>query len=235
MLESICKLVSKSSDTNIVSFETSEVRISRGKLIPKNNKDYIVLIVDDNPDIRNIKTEIRMTHQALFEYKKRLPYGIKIYDVNGYYKKFPDDWSFHDVDVTIEFIDQDKDDYFSDNVNAYGGFPNGSFKGIIRFNNSRIWWDGRTILGSEAKRLGIVKNANDSVHLLTYNYKRTVKHEFGHVLGLEHNSGVMSAFYNFHENMLSQISLTVLEKLYGLKSIGSRWLNWIKAVMTRRI
>lgn len=245
-MSGICKLIGFSKSH--AQFEQNPLAFN-GKLIPKDGKNWKVMILNDNPDINSITLEKKLTAQALREYEERLPYGIEVYDIAEYnlefgIKFYNPEWfkekfltrikeTFEHIDVFIQFMNQENDEYFRDNVNAYGGFPNGSYKGIIRINNSRLWLDGQPILGSKAMKLGLIKQASPNAHLATNNYKRTIKHEFGHVIGEEHNEGVMSAFYDFDENMLGKTTLESLDNNYGLQKVNYKWIDWIKRVMIR--
>jgi len=207
-------------------------RIDRiGKLIPKDGKIYRILLETDNPDINSITTELKIIRQAVLEYSKRLPYSIKVYSE----LKFP--LNTVDVDVNVKFIEPDQ--YMTDNTLAYAGYPFGSLRGQIRFNNKFIWLDGYPINGKKALKLGIVDMADPNSSLGTYNIRQTFKHEFGHSLGLEHNAidagAVMQPMYDFENTMLGPTSEEVLKEKYGLRSLSSRWLWYITHVMQRRI
>lgn len=227
MHRQICQL----NKTN-KGFVYESARIDRvGKLVPKNGKTYIVLLSTDNPDINSITTELRIIRQSLFEYAKRLPYSIKVYGS----LKFP--LNLTDVDVNVKFIEPDL--YMTSNTLAYAGYPFGSLRGQMRFNNRYIWLDGHSISGKKAKELGLVEDAADNARLRTYNIRQTFKHEFGHIIGLEHNTlddgAVMQPMYDFNNNMLGPTSEEVLKDKYGLRSLPSRWLFYVKHIMKRRV
>lgn len=223
----ICKL---EIFTNGIAFESAQINRA-GKLEPKDGHTYRILLQADNPDISNLKLEVRLIRQALKEYEKRLPYNFKVYS------QLPWPITLKQIDVTISWIETDS--YMTDNTLAYAGYPFGSLRGIMRFNNKYAWLDGYGRTGKRLRELGIIlPGMKDDVTYRTYSVRQTVKHEFGHILGLEHdptNTGVMSAIYDFTKNMLSKFSLTVLEDKYGLRNVVGRWLHWIKAVMTRQV
>ncbi len=224
MSRHICRLI---ESPNGLVFETDEVNVL-GKILPKDGHTYRILLRTDNPDIVSLKTEGRLIRQALKEYEKRLPYNIKVWT------RLPFPWDNSDVDVTIDFIEPDA--HMSDNTLAYAGFPFGSLRGIMKFNNKFAWLDGHTRTGAELRALGIIlPGMIDTRVYKTYSVRQTIKHEFGHILGLPHDdAGVMQAIYQFFNTMLSPFSLSELKDKYGLRSITGRWLKWIIAVMTRR-
>ena len=155
---------------NKLSYESDNT--ATGKLLPKDTKQYHILITNDNPDILSLTTEKRLVRQALAEFEKQIGYGIKVYTELD---DLPDL-----IDVWIDF--RDSDPYFTSNILAYAGYPNGSFKGKLVFNNKHIWLDGYNISGKRAKELGLVENASDDSQLATFNVRQTVKHEMGHIL-----------------------------------------------------
>jgi len=226
MTVQICKYTGKSFDT-----EDEVASLNRaGKLVPKDGHTYRILIKTDNPDIINIRLEAKLIRQGLFEYHKRLPYNIKVY----HDLQFP--LTLNDIDVTIEWIEPDVN--MTDNTLAYAGFPFGSLRGIIRFNNNFAWLDGYNRTGAELRALGIIlPNMIDSRSYRTHSVRHVIKHEFGHSIGLEHDptrTGIMTAIYDFSKKMLGPFSLVELEEKYGLRNVLGRWLKWISAVMTRR-
>ena len=217
---------------NKLAYESDNT--ATGKLIPKDLKQYQILITNDNPDILSLTTEKRLIRQSLAEYEKQIGYGIKIYDENNYA-----DYADTPIDITIDF--KDSDPYFTSNILAYAGYPNGSFKGKLVFNNRHIWLDGYNISGKRAKELGLVENAADDSQLATFNVRQTVKHEMGHILGLEHNlieePSVMNAYYGKERIMFGNKDKEVLNLKYGKASYIKRAKPdpWIKDIMSRPI
>lgn len=208
-----------------------QVHSRTGKLLPKNGKYYVVILQNDNPDVDNLGQEIKMARQALKEYSERLPYRIKVFSVLSF------KGTKEQVDVIIDFVDKDK--FFTNNTLAWGGYPIGQYRGMIKFNNAYIWLDGKPLNCETAKNMGLVENCHEGSELRTYNFKQTLKHEFGHVLGLEHDiEGVMYYLYDFVRNMLSKNSVKILFDKYGRKIVTqrrlSRMLSWIKRVMQRK-
>ena len=139
----------------------------------------------------------------------------------------------------VEYYNSDP--YFTSNILAYAGYPNGSFKGKLVFNNKHIWLDGYNISGKRAKELGLVENASDDSQLATFNVRQTVKHEMGHILGLEHNlieePSVMNAYYGTHRIMFGEKDKEVLNLKYGKASFIKRAKPdpWIKDIMLRKL
>src|SRR3990167_550585 len=214
---------------NKLAYESDNT--ATGKLIPKDLKQYQILITNDNPDILSLTTEKRLIRQALAEYEKQIGYGIKVY--------VELEWMNGEPDITIEF--KDEDPYFTPNILAYAGYPNGSFKGKLVFNNKHIWLDGYNISGKRAKELGLVENAADDSQLATFNVRQTVKHEMGHILGLEHNtiqeSSVMNAYYGKERIMFGEKDKEMLNLKYGKASYIKRAKPdpWIKDIMLRKL
>ena len=202
-----------------------------GKLIPRDLKQYQILITNDNPDILSLTTEKRLIRQALAEYEKQIGYGIKVYT------ELDDEPAL--IDIWIDF--RDSDPYFTSNILAYAGYPNGSFKGKLVFNNKHIWLDGYNISGKRAKELGLVENALDDSQLATFNVRQTVKHEMGHILGLEHNAieepSVMNAYYGKERIMFGEKDKETLNLKYGKASYIKRAKPdpWIKDIMLRKL
>lgn len=202
-----------------------------GKLLPKDGKEYKILITNDNPDIKSLVLEKKLVRQALSEFEKQIGYGIKVYH------------EFEDEDVIADiWIDfKDSDPYFTSNILAYAGYPNGSLRGKLVFNNKHIWLDGYNISGKKAKELGLVENALDDSQLATFNVRQTVKHEMGHILGLEHNlieeSSVMNAYYGKLRTMFGSKDKEVLNFKYGKANYVKRAKpdGYIKSVMSRRL
>ena len=224
------QLCSLKAFTNGIYFEKQDTNL-HGKLEPKNGHTYQVWLRTDNPDISSLKTEERLIHQALEEYQRRLPYKINVFT------SLPYPLTIQDVDVFIDFIEPDQ--YMSGGVLAWGGYPNGSLRGKIAINNKYPWLDGSNRTGAELRKIGLILPGMVDTQLYqTYNVKQTIKHEFGHVLGLDHDDdeySVMAAYYNVLNILLSETSLRVLEVLYGLRSLPGRWLYYIKSVMKRKI
>ena len=225
-MKNICAL---SAFCNKLAYESDNT--ATGKLIPKDLKQYQILITNDNPDILSLTTEKRLIRQALAEYEKQIGYGIKVY--------VELEWMNGEPDITIEF--KDEDPYFTPNILAYAGYPNGSFKGKLVFNNKHIWLDGYNISGKRAKELGLVENAADDSQLATFNVRQTVKHEMGHILGLEHNtiqeSSVMNAYYGKERIMFGEKDKEMLNLKYGKASYIKRAKPdpWIKDIMLRKL
>ena len=214
---------------NKLAYESDNT--STGKLLPKDLKQYQILITNDNPDIQSEVTEKRLIRQALAEFEKQIGYGIKVYTE---WDDSPDL-----IDIWIDF--RDSDPYFTPNILAYAGYPNGSFKGKLVFNNKHIWLDGYNISGKRAKELGLVENASDDSQLATFNVRQTVKHEMGHILGLEHNAieepSVMNAYYGTHRIMFGEKDKEMLNSKYGKASYIKRAKPdpWIKDIMLRKL
>ena len=217
---------------NKVAYESDAT--ATGKLIPKDGKSFQILITNDNPDIDSLTLEKKLIRQALYEYEKQIGYGIKIYhefDIA--------DYADTGIDIWIDF--RDKDPYFTDNILAYAGFPNGSLRGKLVFNNKHIWLDGYNISGKKAKELGLVEDAADDSQLATWNVRQTTKHEMGHILGLEHNlineQSVMNAYYGKLRTMFGDKDKEVLNLKYGKASFIQRAKpdSYIKSVMSRKL
>ena len=204
-----------------------------GKLLPKDGKEYRVLITEDNPDIVSLRTERRLTEQACFELEKQMGYNIKIRH------ELYSTWENGSEDVTIEFTNSSQ--YFQENTLAYAGYPFGSLRGKVVFNNKFAWLDGYQRYGFELRELGIIlPNMEDDLSYRTYNYRQTVKHELcGHVFGLPHTqdpTDVMFAYYHKDRLMFGQESKETLNSKYGHSGIVKRALPdfYIKRVMIRR-
>ena len=214
---------------NKLAYESANT--ATGKLLPKDTKQYQILITDDNPDILSLTTEKRLIRQALAEFEKQIGYGIKVYT------ELDDEPDL--IDIWIDF--RDSDPYFTPNILAYAGYPNGGFKGKLVFNNRHIWLDGYNISGKRAKELGLVENASDDSQLATFNVRQTVKHEMGHILGLEHNaieeSSVMNAYYGSNRIMFGNKDKETLNLKYGTASYIKRAKPdpWIKDIMLRKL
>ena len=225
-MKNLCALTSFG---NKLAYESDNT--ATGKLLPKDTKQYQILITNDNPDILSLTTEKRLIRQALAEYEKQIGYGIKVYTEL--------DDSPDIIDIWIDF--RDSDPYFTSNILAYAGYPNGSFKGKLVFNNKHIWLDGYNISGKRAKELGLVENASDDSQLATFNVRQTVKHEMGHILGLEHNlieeSSVMNAYYGPNRIMFGEKDKETLNLKYGKASYIKRAKPdpWIKDIMLRKL
>jgi len=205
-----------------------------GKLLPKDGEEYQVNIMVDNPDITSLVTEKRLTEQAMKELEKQIGYNIKIWHDEEIFRP-----NNNDIDVTIEFVESSP--YFSDNTLAFAGYPFGSLRGQVVFNNKYAWLDGYPRLGSELRALGIIlPGMIDEKSYGTFNYRQTIKHELcGHVFGLGHTSDtndVMNAYYANHRLMFGKESKDTLNDKYGHSGIVKRALPdfYIKAVMNRR-
>ncbi len=202
-----------------------------GKLLPKDGETYHVLIESDNPDIESLVTEKRLTEQAMKEIEKQIGYNIKIWMDNSL--------GLFEPDVTINFVETSP--YFSDNTLAFAGYPFGSLRGKVVFNNKYAWLDGYNRYGWELRELGIVlPNMDDDRSYGTFNYRQTIKHELcGHVFGLPHTddpTDVMNAYYRSDRLMFGKESKDTLNDKYGNAGLGKRALPdfYIKAVMNRR-
>jgi len=136
-----------------------------GKLTPKSGSTFNILIKSDNPDIKSLTTEKRLTEQACMELEKQIGYNLKIWHQK---EAYPVDY----IDVTIDF--KDNDQYFDSNVLAYAGYPNGSFRGIVVMNNKFVWLDGYPKTGKQLRELGLILTGmQDNQLYMTYNYKQT--------------------------------------------------------------
>lgn len=222
----LCKLLERNGR---ILFERESLDV-HGKLEPKDGKTYQVYLRTDNPDISSLTTELRLIRGALEEYQRRLPYKINVFTTLEY------PLTILDVDATIDFIEPDS--YMTGNVMAWGGYPNGSLRGQMKLNNKYAWLDGFNRTGAELRKLGIIlPNMDDTRSYQTYNVRQTVKHEFGHLLGLDHDTdegSVMGAIYDVLRIMLKATSLQSLDNKYGLRSLPSRWLDYITSSISRR-
>lgn len=205
-----------------------------GKLIPKDGKTYHILIRNDNPDIDSLTTEKRLTEQACKELEKQIGYNLKIYHQLDYHPS--EGW----IDVFIDF--KDNDSYFQNSTLAYAGYPSGSLRGKVVFNNKFPWLDGTSRSGKELRELGIILDGmNDEQIYRTYNYRQTVKHELcGHVFGLPHTNDatdVMFPYYGDERMMFGKESKNLLNSKYGTAPVTKRALPdaYIKAVMSRKL
>ena len=206
-----------------------------GKLLPKDGEEYQVNIMVDNPDITSLVTEKRLTEQAMKELEKQIGYNIKIW--HDAETGRPNN---NEIDVTVEFVETSP--YFSDNTLAFAGYPFGSLRGQVVFNNKYPWLDGYNRYGFELRELGIIlPNMEDNRRYATFNYRQTIKHELcGHVFGLPHTddpTDVMNAYYASHRLMFGKESKDTLNDKYGNAGLGKRALPdfYIKAVMKRRL
>lgn len=228
-MKNICFLKASSSG---LSYET--IADTTGKILPRDGKQYNILITSDNPDILSLTTEKRLTEQACAELEKQIGYGLKIYTEDEY-----DDQA---IDITIEF--RDSDPYFTDNVLAYAYIPNKNsinFRGKVVFNNKFPWLDGYPRLGKTLRELGIIlPHMIDTTWYATFNYRQTIKHELcGHTFGLLHNTiedeSVMNAYYSKERIMFGTSDKDILNTKYGKASFIKRAKpnSYIKAVMNR--
>ena len=215
--------------TNGLAYETATDRT--GKLLPKNGEEYQIVIIQDNPDIVSLTTEKRLVEQALEEYEKQIGYKIKVW----HQLEYP--YLPNTIDETIEY--RDSDPYFTDNILAYQGFPNGSLRGKMVFNNKFPWLDGYNRTGAELRAFGIIlPNMIDTRSYQTFNSRQTLKHEFGHALGLEHTTDdedVLNAIYGENRIMLGNSSKSTINLKYGKASFIKRLKpdDYIKAAMTK--
>ena len=201
-----------------------------GKLIPNNRDHYKIVIATDNPDIISITTEKRLAEQALEEYEKQIEYGIKVFSFVQ---------PVENPDIIIKFVDSDP--YFTDNILAYAGYPNGSLRGRLVFNNKFVWLDGYPKTGAELRKLGVeLPGMRDYYSYQTYNVRQTIKHEIGHNLGLQHSiedESVMNAYYGVDRIMFGDIDKFQLNLKYGKAGMTKRAKpdSYIKSVMRRKI
>jgi len=217
---------------NRIVFQSSG--IIHGKLLPKNGREYQVVIRTDNPDISSLVTEKKLIEQAAKELQKTIGFNIKIWH------QFEFKLGNNAIDISIDFSSTDP--YFSsDNILGWGGYPNGSLKGRAVLNNKFVWLDGYERTGAELRALGIIlPGMDDDVFYQTYSVRQTIKHEvFGHVFGLGHTTDpldVMNAYYDWSRMMYGKESKQTLVDNYGkanfLKIIVPD--SYIKSVMTRR-
>lgn len=226
MSQHLCRLLERNGR---ILFERESLDI-HGKLEPKDDRTYQIYLRTDNPDISNLQVELGFIKEALREFQSRLPYNIKVFST------LPYPLTLADVDVTIDFIEPDS--YMTGNVLAWGGYPNGSLRGQMKLNNKYTWLDGFNKTGYELSMLGIsLPGMTDAGVYQTYNTRQTVKHEFGHVLGLDHDTeplSVMGAIYHVLNLMFSLVSLQALDNKYGLRSVSSRFLNYMKLRIQRK-
>ena len=231
-MRNVCEL--KFSDLGKLFFDSQDNNL--GKLLPKDGKTYQIMIDEDNPDIKSLTTEKRLTEQACMELEKQIGYNIKIWIQSDGFSAPGYDY----IDARISFVNTDP--FFGDNTLAYGGYPFGSLRGKVVFNNKYAWLDGYSRYGFELRELGIIlPNMDDSLSYRTFNYRQTIKHELcGHVFGLPHTddpNDVMNAFYASHRIMFGKESKDTLNSKYGHANFIKRALpdSYIKAVMKRRL
>ena len=227
--QQICKLLSKKGHLEFAS--TGD---AYGKLDPKNGDSYQIVITVDNPDIQSLVTEKRLAEQACKELEKQIGYGLKIW----HQFEYPD--PINTADARISFVSTDP--YFTENVLAYAGYPSGSLRGIVVFNNKFPWLDGYQRTGAQLRALGIIlPNMIDNQLYATFNFKQTLKHELcGHAFGLPHtldDTDVMNAYYRTDRLMFGQESKDLLNLKYGKAGIGKRFVPdaYIKSVMKRKL
>lgn len=230
MLHQCCKLV---SNKGIMSFASIGGE-SYGKLEPKNGDSYQIVITADNPDIKSLVTEKRLAEQACKELEKQIGYNLKIW----HQLEYP--YPITTADARVAFVTEDP--YFTENILAYAGYPNGGLKGTVVFNNKFPWLDGYPRTGAELSALGIhLPNMVSTQSYQTFNFRQTLKHELcGHAFGLPHTTDetdVMFAIYGDNRTMFGQESKDLLNLKYGKASIAKRFVpdDYIKSVMKRKL
>jgi len=225
----MCRL--KLSRNRIEFVEETNVPVT-GKLSPNSGNTFNILIREDNPDIHSLTTEKRLTEQACMELEKQIGYKIKIWGEL-------DDYPRNLIDITIDF--KNDDPFFQSNTLAWAGYPNGSLRGQMVFNNKFIWLDGYDKTGRELMNLGLeLPGMRENQKYTTYNYKQTLKHEIGHSFGLPHTADPtdnLNAFYRADRIMYGEESKETLNTKYGKASILRRMLpdSYIRRVMVRPI
>lgn len=122
-------------------------------------------------------------------------------------------------DIKVAWVHSEDDDFMrgSHDILAWAGYVGTQYQGILKLNEDKAWsWDGKSF---------IINNPDGSIsHGKTYNLHQTLRHEFGHLLGLVHGDdpkAVMYPYYNSSLELQAQ-DITRIQAKYGVRS----WISW---------
>ena len=139
--------------------------------------------------------------------------------------------------IRIEFKVEDEVWAKSPGVLAYAYFPGqGTASGRVVFNEKALWsLDGKKV---SAWKHDSRYTRENKTKLRTYLIEHVLLHEFGHMLGLKHDttdkSSVMYPYYSGILN-LSNNDITRIQAKYGARPNWNKWLIRLKGYFGRVI
>ncbi len=209
---------------NTVDYETGpafkdaegQIREIPYKMKPKSPDGRLkYVIVNETQDIEGTLQEKKIIANAFRAWE----YHIDL-DIDRVYTE-------EEADVKVYF--RTDDPYWKDrpNILAYAGYPELSLQGILVINDKHIW----SMLGEHVRGHDVFPDlypADSTVMLKTYILEQTIRHEFGHIIGLSHDDihpdSNMGPYYS-----VTRIRLDVSEGSDADRAIskyGAR--SWIK-------
>ena len=208
-------------DGSAAPLATTVVREISNKLKAKDGSNTIkYFIANETEDIRGISQEKIIIAHALRAWEYYIPL------------KFTRIKNEEQADIKIYF--RTDDPYWKDrpSVLAYAGYPEMGLHGIVVFNDKYMW----SLLGEPVPAWTIdpINYTKDNpTTFKTYILEQTLRHEFGHTLGLPHDKihsdAVLGPFYSVTKIRLDTTEgsdVDRIQKKYGKRRWISQWRMW---------
>ena len=139
--------------------------------------------------------------------------------------------------IRIEFKQEDEVWAKSPGVLAYAYFPGqGKVSGKVVFNEKALWsLDGKSI---KAWKIDKRYTKESKTKLKTYLIEHVLLHEFGHMLGLKHDTqDKSSVMYPYYSGILklSKSDVSRIQAKYGVRPNWDKWLVRLKGYFGRSL
>ncbi len=193
-------------------------------------------LINDTGDIEGNKLESKAVNLSLLEW------GRFIKDI-----RFKRVYGNDPADMVAQF--NGKDPYFnsSDGILAYTWYPslNNNLAGDMVINDTKtLRWslDGKSKSAFEAYQLGWIdyvtyqKFPNNTYK--TINLRQVLTHEFGHALGLAHNTACKQCMmYPYYHNdiFLAENDIDRIQEVYHKRTINSSYLESLRRIIGKPI
>jgi hypothetical protein len=191
-------------------------------------------LVQDSEDIPGVKLEKASIARALLRWQIVIK-DLKFRRYNS--RSIRQRKRGNKATIRIEFKQEDEVWAKSPGVLAYAYFPGqGKVSGKVVFNEKALWsLDGKSI---KAWKIDKRYTKESKTKLKTYLIEHVLLHEFGHMLGLKHDTqDKSSVMYPYYSGILklSKSDVSRIQAKYGVRPNWDKWLVRLKGYFGRSL
>lgn len=221
-------------DTNMLSEQEKDygpIDEWKHKWTPADGKvTWAVVSKSDDPSIKN--WEERAVAIAL------RTWGLRTKNIK--FRKLSINLDPYEADLVVKWDSPDTNQYLKDRPStlAYAYFPGqGKISGDVTMNDKYIWTkDGKPISAHIADPTNY-PDPYTNIKFKTYNVVQVLCHEFGHSLGLRHNTEchdcMMYPYYNGYVTLHSN-DIKRIQSFYGARKLSGWILEYFRKRMIRK-